>query len=279
VSKFRSVHSKWVGRVAAVVALPCAALLGTSLWDRFHNETIDLRYSAIAEARLVAAKIDRHFDTIENLLGVLSTAVSTNPSDVDANDALLRRSKSEAPRFIANIILLSLDGKNIGNAVGQHASAGDRNYFQRAKAGTSFVVEDPIRSRSNIGWVIPAARPIRDSAGEVQAVLVAATFLESLPEMIGINERSMGQTIRVVNDRGIEIASNSTSSALVEKDLIQVSPDVRQTRLKEGSEVVALNGDATHVVGFSATHRVPWLVTVGLPMKFKGARLANDAPR
>jgi hypothetical protein len=90
-------------------------------------------------------------------LNRLSAELSTNPNDVDTNDALLRREQSQLPKSIANILLLSNDGRNIGNAVGRHASAGDRDYFKRATAGDQLVVEAPIRSRSDVGWVIPVA--------------------------------------------------------------------------------------------------------------------------
>ena len=257
-SIFRSVYSRRISLVAAAV-LSCLALLGASLWGRVNNDALDLRYRAVAEARMVAANIDNYFSTIESLLNVLGTVVSTSPSDVDINDRVLRRSKSEAPSSIANIMLFSLDGKNIGNAVGEHAGAGDRDYFLRARAGAPFVVGDPIRSRSKLGWVFPVARPVRNDAGEMQAVLVVAIFLDSLREMISVNERPMGQITRVVNDRGIGLASNSTAPTVVAKDFIQKSA------MTEGGEVTVSNGNVTHLVGFSATHRVPWLVAVGLP--------------
>ena len=119
-------------------------------------------------------------------------AISTNPGDVDSNDAILRNLKSELPSSVANIFILSRDGRNIGNAVGQHASAGDREYFQKAMAGTPLVVGTPIFSRSNLGRVLPIARPVRNSAGEIQAVLVVAIFLGSLADVIGINDLPPG---------------------------------------------------------------------------------------
>src|SRR5262245_2261113 len=160
--------------VVAAVLLPCVAILGLSVWHRV--EQTETRYRALSEARLVATKVDLYFDSIGNLLTGLSMAVSTRPSDVDANDVTLRRVKSELPESIANILVFSLDGQNIGNAVGQHASAGDREYFKKVMAGAAFVVGTPIFSRSNIGRVVPVARPIRDSSGQTQAVLVVAIF-------------------------------------------------------------------------------------------------------
>jgi hypothetical protein len=270
-SAFQYFSSRWIGLVAAV-SFPCVILFAPGLWSQFHNETLNLGYGAIAEAQTIAAKIDNHFDAIESLLDAVSAAASTNPNDIDRNDALLRRAMSEAPRFIANIIVFSLDGTNIGNAVGHHASAGDRDYFQRAKAGAPLVIGDPIRSRSNIGWVIPAARPIRNSAGEIQAVLVVATYLDSVQQMIGIDESPMGQFISVVNDRGIGIASNST---VVKNSFTQVGAAARPIRSKQGSELVTTNDNVTYIIGYTTTRRGPWLVTVGLPLGSGSARVAN----
>jgi hypothetical protein len=49
----------------------------------------------------------------------------------------------------------------------------------------------------------------------------------------------------------------------------------RQFRLTEGSELVTLNGKAVRVIGFSRTQRVPWLVTVGLPVEVVSERVAE----
>jgi hypothetical protein len=180
----------------------------------------------------------------ETLLNRLSVELSTNPDDVAANDALLQRELSELPKSVANILLLSPDGRNIGNAVGNHASAGDRDYFKRASAGDQLVVEAPIRSRSNLGWVIPIARRISDRGGSTRAVLVAAISVDSIRDLINLDELPVGSLVRVVTEDEIQIAFSS-----------------------EGSELLTLNGKVVRVIGFSRTQRVPWLVTVGLPVK------------
>jgi len=224
---------------------------------------------------LIAAKIDTHLGALESLLSRLSTAVSTNPNDVDANDALLRRSKSGLPSFIANIILLSLDGKNIGNAVGNHASAGDRDYFQRVLAGEPFVVGKPIRSRSDLGWVCPVASPIKNSSGELQAVLVIATFLERFGEVLGVNELPPGSVVSITDGKGIAIASIPNAPELIGRDLNGLGNVNRHLRLKEGSEFVTWFDQVTRITGFSTTHRAPWLVTVGLPAEIGSAGIAT----
>jgi hypothetical protein len=273
-SKFRSTGLKFV--LAAAAALALAALVTTALWSRSRVEHTDARHRALGAARSIAHKIDAQFVSLEILLSRLSAKVSTNPTDVDANDALLRREKSELPESIANILLLSPDGRNIGNAVGPHASAGDRDYFERASAGDRFVVGPPMRSRSDLGWVIPVARPVSNSDGAIQAVLVVAIFADSVRELIGANELPFGSLVRVAADNETEVAFLSNGSTAVGPDLNRIGSVPRQFRLGEGSELLTLNGNLIRVIGFSRTRRPPWLVTVGLPPEVDSVRIAEE---
>jgi hypothetical protein len=272
----RSSRLKGVGLFS--VALVPFFLVGVILWtDRGfeQGEQFAARHRALDAARSIGSKIDLHLVRLEYLLQQLSGAVSTNSSDVVANDELLRRVKSEQPSSIANILLLALDGRNIGNAEGQHASAGDRDYFQKVRAGEPFVVGDPIRSRSNLGWVVPIARPVRNSGGEVQAVLVVAIFLDGVRELIDTSELPIGWLAKIVDSNGIELASISTSSATIDKDFNRTGNPIQQLSLEEGSEVVNLASGLQRVVGFSRTHRAAWLVVVGLPIKMEALQVAK----
>ena len=70
------------------------------------------------------------------------------------------------------------------------ARAGDRAYFRRVVGGESLVVGDPIVSRSNVGWVIPVARPVKDRRGEMQAVVVVAISLDGFRDWISTDPPS-----------------------------------------------------------------------------------------
>jgi hypothetical protein len=183
---FCKVRRKW-GSWRAFAALPAAALIGTLLWSHTLSERSDEKLVALSAAQSVASKIDVYFGDLEILLREISAAVSTNPTDANINDALLQRVKSELPKSVANIFILALDGRNIGNAVGHHASAGDRLYFQTAVATGRLVVGEPINSRSGVGWVVPVAWPVL-TGGAAQAVLVVAVFVDSFRDLIAPSE-------------------------------------------------------------------------------------------
>ncbi len=232
--------------MAAAAAIPFVALFGTGPSSQLGVDESDARHHAAGAARSVAAKIDMHFGALENLLRRLGAAVSTDPSDVDANDALLRQAKSEQPAIIANIFLLARD----------------------------LVVGNPIRSRSNLGWVIPVARPLMH-AGEIRAVLAAATFLDGFRDVIDIDDLPPGSVVRIVGDDGTEVTTIARDPAASAADPVRLGNPARQSQRKEGSEVVTLDGNVMRVVGFATTRRASWLVTVALPMDAAAVRLAK----
>lgn len=249
----------------AVAGAALVAIIGLASVGEFGFDHSDARHRALDTARSIAQKIDARLGTMETLLNQLSVKLSTNSDDVAANDALLQRELSGLPKSIANILLLSPDGRNIGNAVGNHASAGDRDYFHRALAGDQLVAEAPIRSRSNLGWVIPIARRMTNRDGSTQAVLVAAISVDSIRDLINPDELPVGSLVRVVTEDEVQIAFSS-GTAPNGPDLNRMGNVPRQFRLSEGSELLTLNGKVVRVIGFSRTQRVPWLVTVGLPV-------------
>src|SRR5215831_17506962 len=130
----RSIRSQLLGLVLATV-VPFTVLIGAGLWSQWRTDQAAAIQRASDEARLLAAQVDDHIGNLANLLTGLSHAVSADPADVAANDALLRRVKAQLPSFVANISIFSLDGINIGtsSAAGRFY-AGDRSYFRQVVA-------------------------------------------------------------------------------------------------------------------------------------------------
>src|SRR5690349_17317129 len=126
----QGIRLRLLGLVLAATA-PFIALIGTGLWQQWQNEQRQAQQLALSEARVTAALVDDHIGNLENMLTGLSFAVSTNPADAAANDALFRRVKASMPQFVANIMLFTLEGSNIGIAEGKRFQAADRLYFQK----------------------------------------------------------------------------------------------------------------------------------------------------
>src|SRR5215467_9748045 len=121
----RSIRSRMLGLVIATV-VPFAGLIGAGLWNQWRGAHADALQRALDEARLLAAQVDDHIGNLENLLTGLSRAVSLDPANEAANDALLRGVRAELPNFISNIVLYAVDGTAIGTSM--PVRAGRANY-------------------------------------------------------------------------------------------------------------------------------------------------------
>ncbi len=110
-----SIRSRLLVLVLATV-VPFMALVGAGLWSQWREDRAAAVERALNEARLLAAQLDDHISNLENLLAGLSHAVSMDPADTSANDALLRQTKIKLPNFVGNILLYSPDGTNIGTS-------------------------------------------------------------------------------------------------------------------------------------------------------------------
>jgi diguanylate cyclase (GGDEF)-like protein/PAS domain S-box-containing protein len=258
------IRAQLLGLVAAAV-LPFLVLLGVGLWKQSRTEQAEALSRALGDARVLAAQVDDHLGNLENLMIGLGHAVSTNPADAAANDTLLRSLKAELPDFIADITVATPAGENIGSASGRRYRLGDRTFFKQILAGEPGTVGDPLRSRVDGRWVFPAARAIRNSAGQLQAVLIVGTLIESFREAVRLDHLPAGSIVRIVNERGIAVAAIPEVPDWVGVDFSKLDNVVDHLRAREGSELTTWRDKITRVTGYSTTYRAPWLVAVGMP--------------
>src|SRR5262245_16098717 len=149
----RSIRSRLVGLVVASV-VPFAALISIGLWNQWHRDHKAALERALNEARLIASQVDDHVDNLKNPLSGVSVAVSWDPKDTESNDRLLRRVKSGLPPYLANLMVFSLEGTNIGTSSDSgRFFAGDRDYMQKVLAEHPHAMSVPMRSRASSTWV------------------------------------------------------------------------------------------------------------------------------
>jgi diguanylate cyclase (GGDEF)-like protein/PAS domain S-box-containing protein len=273
VAKFTGIRSQLLGLVAAA-ALPFLVLIGVGLWNQSRAQQAEALSRVLSEARVLAAQLDDHIGNLENLLLGLSRAVSTNPHDAAENDALLGSLKPELPDFISDVAVIAPDGEAIGTASGQRYYIGDRDYFQRVLAGASVAIGGPVHSRTTGRWVFPVARPIRDAAGDLKAVMLIGTSIDSFEGAMRVSHLPPGSIVRIVSDEGIAVAAFPEVPNWVGRDLSNVDPMVRHLRQREGSDFTTWSDNVTRVNGFSTAYRVPWLVSIGIPKDIASAEVA-----
>ena len=222
---------------------------------------------AVNEARLIAAQVDDHIGNLTNLLSGLSAAVSTNPADVAANDALLRRVKSELPAYVANILLFSLDGTQYRDLLRGRALLASATATTSGKSWpvSASPIGDVVRARTRGEWVVTIARPVEDQTGRLRGVLAVGTVLKHFQDALRVKDLPPGSVISIVNERGIVIARSVDSADWVGRDLSTRESVARHLAAKDLSEIIVWSDGVERITGSTTAHSAPWLVSVGLP--------------
>jgi diguanylate cyclase (GGDEF)-like protein/PAS domain S-box-containing protein len=272
-----SIRGKLLALVLAVVA-PFLALMATGLWSQWQNAQAAAKQRALNDAQVLAAQVDDHIGNLEHLLGGLSHAVSSEPADVSANDALLRRVKAELPDFISGIALFSLAGDNIGSSSerGGRTNISDRLYFREVLAGQRLALSEVHVGRTTEQWVVNIARRVEDRAGRLQAVLVAGTRLDHFQDALRFDALPAGSVVKIVNELGIVVAQSVNGPSWIGRDLSSSAHVSRLIAAKEASEEARWSDGIVRFTGSSTAHRVPWLVSVGLPKDIVFAAVASQ---
>jgi diguanylate cyclase (GGDEF)-like protein/PAS domain S-box-containing protein len=250
--------------VAATV--PFMALIGTGLWQQWQNEQRQAMALALSEARATAALVDDHIGNLENLIAGLSYAVSLNPKDAEQNDIIFVRAKAAMPDFIANVMLFTLDGANIGIAEGNRFSAADRLYFQKILAGEPVVIGEPVYGRAIGRWVVTIAKPIEDAAGNLRAVIAIGTSLEKFQRAL-VEKGVPGTVVRLVNESSYVISEGITGPNNLGRELVQFDQRVQHIAPRDAGEVLRWNDGIERITGSASSQRTRWVASLGLPIQ------------
>jgi diguanylate cyclase (GGDEF)-like protein/PAS domain S-box-containing protein len=262
----RGIRARLMALVVATV-VPFAVLIGLGLWIQWRGDQAEAINVAAIDARLIASQVDDQLGAFESLLAGLSRAVSTNPADTRANDAVLRQVKSELPAYVNTLMLFSLDGHNIGtSADGVRIYAGDRAYFRRVVAGERLAIGEPIYGRIANQLVIAIARPVEDRANTLRAVLLVGILLDRFQDAFRVRELPPGSVIQVVNENGIVITRSVDASRWVGRNLQDTAQGAQYSALKEANGAVLWPDNVERITASATTLRAPWLVSVGLPV-------------
>src|SRR5262245_46535312 len=263
----RSIRTRMLGLVVAT-AVPFIALIGIGLWNQWRSDHATAVKLALDEARLLAAQVDEHIGNLDNLMAGLSRAVSWDPADIAANDALLRRVKPELPGFVSNIMVFDLNGNNIGYSTGPESErpyAANRAYFDKVLTGERLAIGDVSVGRAIHRWVVTVARPVHDDMGSLRAVMGTGTLLEHFQDALRMKGQAPGGIVQVVNQDGIVVARSVDALSWVGRDLSSNANIRRHIAAEDISEVTRWADDVDRITGSARAHLVPWVVSVGLP--------------
>jgi diguanylate cyclase (GGDEF)-like protein/PAS domain S-box-containing protein len=170
---------------------------------------------------------------------------------------------------VSNILVTSLDGENIGTSVGTVVSRtylGDRDFFQEIVAGKRFAMGMPVRGRTSGQWISTVARPVEDRNGQLAAVIAVGIQLERFQEALRVSELPPGSVVQILGPDGTVIARSTDSADWVGRNLAKDAVFARHMAMTETSEAVRWPDGSDRMTGSTTSRRVPWLVSVGLPV-------------
>jgi diguanylate cyclase (GGDEF)-like protein/PAS domain S-box-containing protein len=265
----RGIRARLLGLVIATV-VPFTALVGVGLWNQWRSDQAQAIRSALTEARLLAAQVDDQIGQFENLLVGLSAGLSTDPADINKNDDILRRTKSDLPYYIGSLLLSSPDGKNIGTSFEPAESGrtyiGDRDYFRwlMADRNINIAIGDPVHGRTTGNWVTSVARRLTSPDGGM-AVLGVGIQVEHFQNALRMHNLPAGSVVQIISADGIVVVRSVDSAGWVGRSLRERELEELQASSQDARASVLWPDKIERITGSAATTKVPWLVSVGLP--------------
>ncbi len=265
----RGIRTRLLGLVIATV-VPFTALIGGGLWNQWRGDQAQAFRSTLIEARLLAARVDDQITELDNLLVGLSHAVSANPDDIEANDAVLRLTKAQLPDYIGSLLLSAPDGRNIGTSFAPAEEGrtfiGDRDYFRSIVADRQGVaVGDPVRGRTTGSWVTSVARGLKTADGGLAAVLSVGIQIEHFQNALTVHDLPAGSILQIINEDGTVILRNDDGPTWIGRHLRKNDVVALRAASKEASASVLWADNVERITGSAPMAAVPWLVSVGLP--------------
>jgi diguanylate cyclase (GGDEF)-like protein/PAS domain S-box-containing protein len=272
----RSIRSRLLVLVLATV-VPFLALIGAGLWSQWREDQTTATQRTLNEARLITAQLDDHIGNLENLMVGLSRAVSVDPSDIAKNDALLRQIRSRMPDYLANILVYSLDGKNIGTSgpTGSRPDVADRSFFKDAMANRRLSVGQVFRTQHSERWLLALAYPVEDADGNLRAVLSTGTQLSHFQEAFQTEGLPPGGVLRISNQDGIVVLQTNDRNHQIGSNISRLSQITRHANEREWTDIGTWSDGIERITSSSTAHKVPWLVSVGLPTHVAFAAVAS----
>jgi len=106
-------------------------------------------------------------------------------------------------------------------------------------------------------------------------VLAVSTLLEHFQDALRPKGLPAGSIVRIVNEQGIVVAQSKNGPDAIGADLSASESIARHIAAKSASEVTRWSDGVERITSSATPHRVPWLVSIGLPADTTFASVAS----
>jgi signal transduction histidine kinase/ActR/RegA family two-component response regulator len=260
---------------AAIVAACLAALAGVRAWELRDAQIDAQKLKALQLVSSSARTVDATIAETQTLLVSLAELLDPRATP-ERNDALLQRIFRAAPVPYANLWIADTAGHSIGAARmpegGRAAFAiRDRPYFTRAMTSRTFAAGDVVESRVLPGHPLVAifTLPVIDSAtGAVTAVVGASIQIDSLEPVRTVRALPEGSVLTILDSTGTVVFRSLDVAHWVGRNFPVYSGELNDYSAQSGVGA-GLSSDGTYrLTGFHTTERAPWILYVGIPLRY-----------
>ena len=260
---------------AAIVAAFLVALAGIRAFQLRSAQIAFQKSSALQLVTASARALDETIAETQTLLVSLAELLDPN-APPERNDALLQRIFMAAPVRYANLWIADTNGHSVGAARvppgGRSAfSIGDRAYFRRTMSSRKFTVGDVVASRVLSGHALVATftLPVIDSVTHiVKAVVGASIQVDSLEPVRTARLMPEGSVLTILDSSGTVMYRTLDAEHWIGRNFPIYAGDVNDYAVREGVGA-GLSSDGSHrLTGFHTTERAPWILYIGIPLRY-----------
>jgi two-component sensor histidine kinase len=201
--------------LAALV--PGFAILAFTQYQVDGSRHIEIQRLAVRSAKQAAFELDRIIADVKMLIVAVSHVPGVNSLNANACTAYLADLRPDLP-YLAGLSVLDSQGRfrcGFSPPVSVEDSFTERPYFRDALQTRGPVIGEYTMGRISGRPVLPIAMALRDTAGQVNGVIVAALDLSWLGETLRARGLPPGGSLTVADRNGVIIARQPLSERFV----------------------------------------------------------------
>ncbi len=259
----------------AVIVAACVVSLATFRNWQLRRAQQELQMtSALQLAQVAARTLDGTIAETQTLL--VSMGELLDPTAPPArNAAVLQRIFKAAPVQYANLWIADPTGGSLGSArtppSGRPFAIADRQYFREAVRSRKFTVGEAVTSRTVVGapLVMTFALPVIDTlTGRIKAVVGASIQMDSLESVRTARTLPQGSVLTFMDSSGTIVFRSLDPEHWIGRKFEIDSGTVNDFDVGEGVGAGPSSDGTYRLTGFRRASRVPWLVYVGIPLRY-----------
>ena len=268
-SLFSSMKTRLIFIMVAVCVIPLLIAIMISYVSstsvaQDSAESLNLKQAEYVEDDFIKT-IDANFRSIEQVAAARSTReFIKNPTDQAMLDAMTAQLQSVDEKLADgnSTVVTGSDGENLARSKGDFTNIAEREYFQKAMSGTTYLSEMSISKTTGARIIVPAV-PVYDDDGTTVIGIVTRNFNLGYLHDILAGEASNGQAVYIMDRDGDVIALSDrelTADDEINRSESRAFADAA-SGTPEGSFIETYEGEKK-VTSFVKEQLTEWIVVV-----------------